>query len=153
MKRLFQHIKIAAFLFPALFLSSCGECPVNLTAQRCENIIEAGDICQQYKEGKLSSAEATKKLDKLCEEYKTLTRDLQEIFTEHSKDPSKMRELNAEIASFDKSTEARIYKEKMQRSMDMITAIAKGLDDDTTPDQDIIAAVERYNEQTRIYYL
>ncbi len=153
MKRFFQHIKIALILSPALLLSSCGECPINLTAQRCENIIEAGNICSLYKEGKISSSEASKKLDKLSEEYKDLTRELEEIFAEYRKDPAKMRELNAEIASFDQSTEARIYKEKMQRSMLMITEIAKGLYDDSVPDQDIISAVERYNKQTSIYYL
>ncbi len=153
MKKYLRTIKVILLSLPVILLSACSECPVDLTAQRCANIIEAGKICQLYSDGKISSKEAAEKLDDLCEDYKDLTNKLEKALTKYQQDPEKLKALHAEIASYDQSTEAKLYKEQMLRSMECITKIAKGLHDDSVPDQDIIAAVERYNAETKIYYL
>ncbi len=138
---------------PALILTSCKECPVDLSVDRCKNIIEAGEVCELYQSGEISEAEAVKKMDELTRQYRLLTEQLSVLLSEKENSSLDREKHQKDMIAFDRSTEAKVYKQKMGRAASKLRALVVDFFKGKPTSAEFIAAVERYNKVTELYHI
>ncbi len=149
-----QSILYTALLgVPALVLSSCGECPADLTAKQCNNIIEAGDVCQLYSNGKISAKDAVKQLDELTRRYKAISQKLTLLMNADKNTPEQQSERESELRAYEQSTEAKVSKQKMQRARNYLKQVTADFYSGKETSPEVIAAIARYNAAAELFYI